>query len=71
LSFPTIVSHAKWQVAMDDLLAPEHTTRARDARAAQPQSAPYQWWRRHDEYDPRAADAGPASSGLQREEARR
>jgi predicted dithiol-disulfide oxidoreductase (DUF899 family) len=56
-AFPNaeIVSKAEWQRAHDTLLAKEEAAaRARDALAAErpgtPQTPPYAWRRRHDEY---------------------
>jgi predicted dithiol-disulfide oxidoreductase (DUF899 family) len=64
VNLPEVVSPEEWQAARERLLAEEkEATRARDALAAErrrlpmirspegrPQTPPYEWWRRHDEY---------------------
>jgi predicted dithiol-disulfide oxidoreductase (DUF899 family) len=54
IGLPTIVQQAEWQKALDTILV-DLTPLGRqeqweDSPVGRPQTPPYQWWRRHDEY---------------------
>jgi predicted dithiol-disulfide oxidoreductase (DUF899 family) len=63
IGLPTIVQQAEWQKALDTILV-DLTPLGRqeqweDSPVGRPQTPPYQWWRRHDEY---ANDSGGTHS---------
>ena len=63
VGLPTIVQQAEWQKALDTILV-DLTPLGRqeqweDSPVGRPQTPPYQWWRRHDEY---ANDSGGTHS---------
>jgi predicted dithiol-disulfide oxidoreductase (DUF899 family) len=54
IGLPTIVQQAEWQKALDmilvDLTPLGRQEQWEDSPVGRPQTPPYQWWRRHDEY---------------------
>ena len=56
IGLPKIVAQAEWRTALTTLLDKDLTPLGRqedweDSPNGRPQTVPYTWWRRHDEYD--------------------
>ena len=50
MNMPPIVSPQEWQAAREELLVKEKEN-WEDSPEGVPQTDPYGWWNRHDEYD--------------------